>query len=65
MHTVKKNQFEEFELLSKLLKISFLCIVVSEMWFYDVTYLNKFKLNGYDLFCSSPLMATAAAFASM
>ena len=47
-----KNQFEEFELLSNSLKIFFLCIVVT-VWFNDETYLNNFKLNGYDLFCSS------------
>ena len=48
-----KNKFEEFELLLESLGVSFSCIVVSETWFNDVTYLDQFKLSGYDLFCSS------------
>ena len=47
------NKVPQFEFLLAELDLNFSCIVVSETWFSENEYLNKFFIKGYNLFCSS------------
>ena len=43
----------ELELLLADMNINFSCIVISETWFTQSTYKNKFAMKGYNFYCSS------------
>ena len=41
------------EFLLAELDIHFSCIVISKTWFSSNTFLNQYKIAGYNLYCSS------------
>ena len=47
------NKFDTLELFLASLNIDLSCIVISESWFSNQTFLPQFYLNGFNMFCSS------------
>ena len=47
------HKLPQLEFLLAELDINFSCIVISETWFSEHEYLNKFFIKGYNLYCRS------------
>ena len=47
------DKLGQLEILLDELCVNFKCIIISETWFSDDTFLGKFAINGYNLYCDS------------
>ena len=47
------DKLGQLEILLEELSVKFKCIIISETWFSDDTFLGKFAINGYILYCDS------------
>ena len=47
------DKLGQLEILLEELSVKFKCIIISETWFSDDTFLGKFAINGYNLYCDS------------
>ena len=47
------DKFAQLQLFLSSLSVEFSCIILSETWFLQSDFTDQFKIDGYNLFCSS------------